>query len=210
MSWRSGDWDKEKSFAKELAAFVDISSSGNHVSVLTFNHEASLKIKFPEYNTEEAFYGAVDRFPSPTGGTNIYKALRTGLDEMFTLENGMRSDSGKMMVLITDGVQRDDSKFEEIATEYQDRDIKLVIVGVGYVDEESLRKLVASSEDLYISSNFDKLLEEVTTNLESVICTGKLSEIIYSVQFSIRFNYTAAMQILIVLYRKLNFFSNSL
>ena len=105
---------------------------------------------------------------------------------MFTLENGMRSDSGKMMVLITDGVQKDDSKFEEIGKEYQDRNIKLVIVGVGYVDEESLRKLVASSEDLYISSNFDEVLEEVTENLGSVICTGKLSEILYSVHISIR------------------------
>ena len=121
MTWRSGDWNKEKRFAKELAAFAGISNSGNHVSALTFNHRASLKIKFPEYNTKNAFYGAVDRFPSPRGGTNIYKALRTGLDEMFTLENGMRSDSGKMMVLITDGVQKDDSKFEEIATEYQNR-----------------------------------------------------------------------------------------
>ena len=145
-----------------------------------------MEIKFSEYKTNEEFSSAVDQLTYHGGATDIYQALRTSLDEMFTSENGMRSHTSKMMVLITDG-ESDDSQFEDIAKEFQDKNIQLVIVGVGNVNEGSLEKLVANKEDLYIATNFDELLEDVTTTFGSVICTGKLSGIMYSVQFRINF-----------------------
>merc|ERR1712018_143714 len=91
---------------------------------------------------------------------------------MFTSENGMRSHTSKMMVLITDG-KSPDSKFEKIGKEYQQNNIQLVIVGVGNVDKKSLKKLVANKEDLYIAKNFDELLKDVTTTFGSVICEAQ-------------------------------------
>ena len=167
-------WEKEKTFAKEISKLVDISESGGHVSVLRFDEYPYFDIKFDDFMTYDDFSTALDQLVNDEYQTNIYGALRSGLDEMFTSGNGMRSHSSKMMILITDG-KSDDSQFDDIRMEYQGKDIKLVIVGVGDVDESSLRKLVVSNKDLYIASNFNELLDKVTKKLGESIKTGKLS-----------------------------------
>ena len=173
-SLHDDDWEKEKTFTKDIAKFVDISESGGHVSVLRFDSDPYFDIKFDDFMTYDDFSTALDQLVNDEYQTNIYGALRSGLDEMFTSGNGMRSHSSKMMILVTDG-DSDDSQFNDIRMEYQEKDIKLVVVGVGYIKQMSLRKLVASENDLYIASNFNELLKTVTKKLGESIKTGKFS-----------------------------------
>ena len=103
--------------------------------------------------------------------TNIYRALRKAIDEMFQSENGMRSNSSKMMILITDG-QTEDSQYSDFRTEFQINNITLVVVGVGNVNITSLRKLVINDKDLFIAENFDDLIERLTSDVAHTICAG--------------------------------------
>ena len=90
---------------------------------------------------------------------------------MFKPENGMREDSSKMMILITDG-QSSDGQFNSLRQEYQNRKIQLLIVGVGNVNRRSLKKLVADEKDLFIAQNFDDLNQHFTKSVGQSICTG--------------------------------------
>ena len=170
------NWKKEKAFTITIAKFASISESSGRVSAITFDSRAYLRIKFSDYKTHKGFARAVDKLYYSNGGTNIYRALRKALDEMFKSRNGMRSHSSKMMILITDG-QSGDSKFSKIKTEFQKKNIKLVVVGVGNVNKKSLRKLVSNDKDLFIAKNFDDLNKRLTKSVAHTICTGMHSRI---------------------------------
>ena len=91
------NWENEKTFTKSLSSLLGISESGGHVSLLRFDSSAFLDITFNDYSTYDEFSNSVDQLGKNHYGTDIYGALRTGLDEMFTSENGIRSHASKMM-----------------------------------------------------------------------------------------------------------------
>ena len=133
-------------FTKATAKHYDISKSGSHGSVMSFNHDAYMNIKFSDYKTHDTFSDAVDKITYLGGRTNIHLVLRKALDEMFQSKNGMRSDSNKILILITDG-HSDDSQYTNLNTEFQKNNIALVVVGVGNINEISLRKLVVDEKN---------------------------------------------------------------
>merc|ERR1712018_711416 len=94
------------------------------------------------------------------GGTNIIAALNRGLDSMFTYGTGMRFKSEKIAVLITDGQDGNSiSSYRTVAAKYRQRDIKLLVVGVGSVDRNKLKELVADQKDFFVATNFNELLK---------------------------------------------------
>ena len=109
------------------------------------------------------------------GGTNIIKALQGGLNDIFQPVNGMQPDSSKLAVLITDGQDSNPiSDYESVAADYNRRNIRLIVIGVGSVSENKLRKLVQNeNEDLFISGRFEDLLKTFVKGVGQTICTGK-------------------------------------
>ena len=173
-SVKVANWKKEQMFTKTIAKFASISESGNRVAAITFNKEPRLEIKFSDHKTYDGFADAVDDLEYRQKGTDIAAALRLSLDEMFQSENGMRSDSTKLMILITDG-ESDDSEFYNLRKEFESKNIPLIVVGVGNVQENELRKLVLHEKDLLIATDFDDLKTRLTNELVYTICPGKLS-----------------------------------
>ena len=98
-----GHWADEKHFVMDLVRTFDLFPNGAHAAVTTFSSTASLVIKFQDNTTNDDFEAALDTLPSPVGGTAIGIALDVALKEMFQEANGMRLDSPKVAVLITDG-----------------------------------------------------------------------------------------------------------
>ena len=105
-------------------------------------------------------------------------ALNTrGLDEMFQTRNGMRENSEKIAVLITDGKDKNSiSRYRQVAKTYRQRKIKLLIVGVGPVDRSKLKELVQDQGDFFVATNFNELLKTfvkgVAENVQGA-CKGK-------------------------------------
>ena len=83
----------------------------------------------------------------------------------------MRTNSYKEVVLITDGRDWGSTDYDSIARQYRSRGIKIIIIGVGSVDQRNLRKLVANSKDFYIANNFQQL-DSFAENVGKTICNG--------------------------------------
>ena len=82
----------------------------------------------------------------------------------------MRTESHKEIVLITDG--RDSGRdYDSLARQYRSRNIKIIVIGVGNVDSQSLMKLVSNSKDFYIVNNFQQL-SSFAENVGQTICNG--------------------------------------
>merc|ERR1712136_253387 len=121
-----------------------------------------LMISFDQYYDYDRFARAVDDLAflrQHRGGTNIIEALNYGLRRMFYTFMGMRKKSEKIAVLITDEKDsgNDISIYKEVGKKYQERKIKLLIVGVGNVDRRMLKELVAEEKDFFVAENFDQL-----------------------------------------------------
>ena len=166
----SRDWGVEQTFVKKLARIINISPSGGRVGVVLFNTYAYTQIKFNTYNTYDQFANGVDRLPYLGGGTSISWGLKMALSGLFQTSAGMRANSYKEVVLITDG--RDSGRdYDSLARQYRSRNIKIIVVGVGNVDQHNLMKLVSNSKDFYIANNFQHL-DSFAENIGQTICNG--------------------------------------
>ena len=180
-SVKPSDWLKMKDFTKIIAEAVKINGSleseGARASVVTFSDSSILRIKFNAHEFYDSFASGVDLLSQRGGGTNIIDALNRGLDEMFVTSNGMRKDNEKTAIIITDGKDSNDiSMYKEVAAKYQDRNIKLLVVGVGAIDREKLKALVGDQMDFFVAENFDQLqktlVKEIAKDVQGV-CQGK-------------------------------------
>ena len=175
VNWNN--WLKEEEFTKVIAKEVEVGLKGGRAAVITFNSNALLKIKFNSHLNYNSFASAVDRLNQRRGGTNIITALNKGLNDMFQTKNGMRPDSDKIAVLITDGRDSNSiSKYRQVAAQYRQRNIKLLVVGVGSVDRNKLKELVQDQKDFFVATNFNELLKTfvkgVAENVQGA-CKGR-------------------------------------
>ena len=142
--------------------------------MLTFSHKASLAIKFNQCKTKECFEDSLDAIAYKGGGTNIPNALNTAFQEMFTNGFNMRSNTKKFVVLLTDGYDipsKDKTEYMEIAEKYEANGIKIIVVGIGNVQEEKL-VLLSGEKDYFHPENFDELNEYFVELVARDICEG--------------------------------------
>ena len=171
------NWLKEEQFTKIIAKEVEVGVQGGRASVITFNSDSLLKIRFSDHLNYKSFERAVDSLHQQSGGTDIIRALNKGLDEMFQTRNGMRQESEKIAVLITDGSDSNNiHSYRQVAESYRQRKVKLLVVGVGSVDRSKLKELVQDQRDFFVATNFNELLKTfvkgVAENVQGA-CKGK-------------------------------------
>ena len=153
-------WEKEKLIAKQIAGLTKFRVDGTQAGVVTFETNAYLTIKLSAHASKAAFESSLDKFNYVGGGTDILKGLSTALTQVFNPSNGMRADSKKVAVLITDGQDGSPaSAYEAMAKRFQQRGIRLKVVGVGNVNEKQLKLLVKEDSDLVHGDAMKQFLE---------------------------------------------------
>ena len=156
-SIQPSDWAMEKNFVKDLAKQLKISPTGGHAAVILFSDNARLHIKFSDHSDTASFNTAVDLLPYTAGGTRMDKGLEVALNQMFNAANGMRPNSSKSVLLMTDGSNNVPMDTTSIKNKFKARNIKLIVVGAGAVDKVELEKLVDSPKDLHLASSMRNL-----------------------------------------------------
>ena len=169
-------WEMEKEFVKRLDRSLRISPTGSHAAVVLFADEAKLAIKFNDYPTVHSFEVALDRITRMGGGTRIDKGLSLAFDEMFQESNGMRPNSIKTLVLLTDGENAPD--YPLMADEFKNlakaRNIRLLVIATGSANIGNLIELVDREEDLIRITDVSELQESAFfKGVEETLCNGE-------------------------------------
>ena len=161
----------------DIVKKFDLFANGAHAAVTTFADTASLVIKFSDHKNNDDFQVALDNLPiiNSYPKTDIGIALNVALNEMFQEDNGMRPNSPKVSVLITDGISSR-TDYAGFRNKFRQAQIKLVVVGIGQVNENDLLELV-ERENLHLVTDFAALdvtdFVSNTTFCEPDPCTCK-------------------------------------
>ena len=174
-------WEDEKTFVKRIAQTINLSLDHGHGAVTVFSNDATLNIKFSDYYTYsdpspavDSFEEAVDTLSFLAGGTRIDRGLEVAYEQMFNETNGMRADATKYLILITDG-QQAGLDYADWGNRFSNANIRVIVIGVGLVNQDDLLNLVAVDSDLRLADNFDELLNDTFIgNVE--LCDGRQSQ----------------------------------
>ena len=155
------EYEKEKEFVQGMVAQLSKSQPQLRAALVLFSLTADLEIKFSEYKGKDDFNKKVGKLPLFGSTTRIDRALNVAHREMFNVQNGMRPNVTKVLVLMTDGKQTEmsDAIRPSIAAEPFHRDgIKVITIGIGpAIDPVELEGLVKRPEYLYFAKDFNEL-----------------------------------------------------
>ena len=151
------NYAKKKDFLKAVATKIGVSSTGPRLGVVTFSYFSELSIKLSDHSNISSFKNAVDNILLMGSKTRIGQALRLAQEELFSFSNGGRAGIPKLLILLTDGRQKQDagaSQRGDIADELRADGINILAVGIGQgVNKTELREIAGNLQSVYISDN---------------------------------------------------------
>ena len=161
---------KQKDFVKEVAKSFGLSPSQSRAAMVLYSNSASVKARFGQFASAAEFSQAVDDLPYERGLTRIDKALDLAATDIFPES---RAGVPKIAMLITDGTQTpaaDAKGLREASEPLRQAGVRVLAVGIGKgVDEDELRFVTESDEDVVVADDFQDLLLKLN-NLTSKAC----------------------------------------
>eukprot|EP00795_Rhopilema_esculentum_P016249 gene16249-7628_t len=171
------NYDKEKTFVKNVIEKQLIGRRQTRVSVMAYSKSATIFVKFDQYFDKESLKSAVDEIPYESSNTRIDRALILAKEQMFTAANGARPYSRKVVVLLTDGQQSVEPGSVDVtvaARALRGDDVEILSVGIGpEIDLIQLNEIVSKSSYVFFAADFDRLIREISSEVASaLVCTG--------------------------------------
>ena len=156
------EYDKEKTFLKEIARAYDIAPTSSRAGVITFSHVAEHNIKLHDHLNNDAFDAAVDTIPFMGSWSRIDLGLRLAQSEMFAPENGGRSGVQKILFVLMDGGQtqtNDSTDPALVADMIRTSGIEVIVIGIGRgPDKAELDRIAGGDDKGYRVDSFDALI----------------------------------------------------
>uniref|UniRef100_A0A6Q2XC71 Collagen alpha-1(XII) chain n=1 Tax=Esox lucius TaxID=8010 RepID=A0A6Q2XC71_ESOLU len=181
-SWSIGrlNFKTIRTFISRIVGVFDIGPERVMIGMVQYSGDPKTEWHLHSYPTRDGLLKAVADLPYKGGNTMTGMALNYILDNNFKPNVGLRKDSRKIGVLITDGKSQDD-----IITNSQrlrDDNIELYAIGVKNADENELRSIASDPDEIHMYNVNDfsflmDIVDELTINLcNSVKGPGKSLE----------------------------------
>ncbi|XP_041721920.1 collagen alpha-1(XII) chain [Coregonus clupeaformis] len=169
-SWSIGrlNFKTIRAFIARIVGVFDIGPERVMIGMVQYSGDPKTEWHLNAHPTRDGLLKAVADLPYKGGNTMTGMALNYILQNNFKPNVGLRKDSRKIGVLITDGKSQD-----EIITNSQvlrDENIELYAIGVKNADENELRSIASDPDEIhmYNVNDFSFLLDivdELTINL---------------------------------------------
>ncbi|XP_061561152.1 collagen alpha-1(XII) chain isoform X5 [Phycodurus eques] len=171
-SWSIG----EESFTKVvhfvssmIGTFDVIGPTGMQVSFVQYSDDAKTEFKLNSYQDKGVAMAAPHHIRYRGGNTKTGVALKHTYERAFTVENGMRRNVPKVVVVITDGRSQDEVR--KNAARLQHAGYTVFAVGVADVDFVELQEISSkpSERHVFVVDDFDAF-DTIKENLITFIC----------------------------------------
>ena len=147
------------------------------VGVILFASNAHIEFNLQAHTNLSALLTAI----YSGGSTNTAEALTLLRSTAQNGELGLRNDSSKVAIVITDGRSNNQSATSLAAVELHNSDIfDVYAVGIGGANQDELRGIVSSPEFVFFSTSFSSAsLQQLKDRILPQFCIGKYPMINY-------------------------------
>uniref|UniRef100_A0A672SBT5 Collagen alpha-1(XII) chain n=1 Tax=Sinocyclocheilus grahami TaxID=75366 RepID=A0A672SBT5_SINGR len=169
-SWSIGrlNFKTIRTFIGRMVGVFDIGPDKVQIGLAQYSGDPKTEWHLNAHATRESLQEAVTNLPYKGGNTMTGMALNYILQNNFKPNMGMRPDSRKIGVLITDGKSQDEIVVN--SQRLRDSDIELYAIGVKNADENELRSIASDPDEIHMYNVNDfsfmlDIVDDLTVNL---------------------------------------------
>ncbi|XP_040916067.1 collagen alpha-1(XII) chain isoform X2 [Toxotes jaculatrix] len=172
-SWSIGrlNFKTIRAFIARMVGVFDIGPERVQIGLAQYSGDPKTEWHLDAHRTRESLLEAVANLPYKGGNTLTGLALNYILQNNFKENVGMRPNSRKIGVLITDGKSQDDVIVN--SQNLRDQGIELYAIGVKNADENELRSIATDPDDIHMYNVADfSFLLDIVDNLTDNLCNS--------------------------------------
>ncbi|XP_030576757.1 collagen alpha-1(XII) chain isoform X2 [Archocentrus centrarchus] len=169
-SWSIGrlNFKTIRSFIARMVSVFDISPDKVQIGLAQYSGDPKTEWHLNAHPTKASLLDAIANLPYKGGNTMTGMALNYIFQNNFRANVGMRPNSRKIGVLITDGKSQDEVIVN--SQNLRDNGIELYAIGVKNADENELRSIASDPDDIHMYNVNDfkfllDIVDELTVNL---------------------------------------------
>ncbi|XP_076743918.1 collagen alpha-1(XII) chain-like [Maylandia zebra] len=149
------DFDKIQTFLVAIVSGLNIGPDAVQIGLTLFSTEARTEWHLNTHQTKQTLLRAIEELKKTGGSTKTGKALEHILHNQFKPRLGMRPDSRRIAVLITDGESQD--KVLLPSKNLKHNDIEVYAIGVQGARESELKVIASDNDHVYFLKDFKSL-----------------------------------------------------
>ena len=174
-----------REFTANLTAELICNSPRSAVGVILFNNTAHIEFNLQAHTNLSALLTAINQLPYNGGDTDTAEALTLLRSTAQNGELGLRNDSSKVAIVITDGRSNSQSTTSLAAVELHNSDIfDVYAVGIGGANQNELMRIASSPEFIFFSTSFSSAsLQQIKDRILPQFCIGKYPMINYKYSY---------------------------
>ncbi|XP_058604797.1 collagen alpha-1(XII) chain isoform X4 [Onychostoma macrolepis] len=172
-SWSIGrlNFKTIRSFISRMVGVFDIGPDRVQIGLAQYSGDPKTEWHLNSHRTRKELLDAVANLPYKGGNTLTGLALNYLLQNNFKANVGMRPNSRKIGVLVTDGKSQDDITVN--SQNLRDQGIELYAIGVKNADENELRSIASDPDDIHMYNVADfSFLLDIVDDLTNNLCNS--------------------------------------
>ncbi|XP_047243771.1 collagen alpha-1(XII) chain isoform X2 [Girardinichthys multiradiatus] len=172
-SWSIGriNFKTIRNFIARMVGVFNIGPNNVQIALAQYSGDPRTEWHLNTHSTRDSLLKAINDLPYKGGNTMTGMALRYILQNNFQPAVGLRSDSRKIGVLITDGKSQDEIIMK--SQSLRDSGIELYAIGVKNADENELRSIASEPDEIHMYNVADfKFLLDIVDDLSGNLCNS--------------------------------------
>ncbi|XP_060790300.1 collagen alpha-1(XII) chain isoform X3 [Neoarius graeffei] len=172
-SWSIGrlNFKTIRAFIARMVGVFDIGPDRVQIGLAQYSGDPKTEWHLNAHGTRDSLLEAVANLPYKGGNTMTGLALNYILQNNFKANVGMRPNSRKIGVLITDGKSQDDIIAN--SQNLRDHGIELYAIGVKNADENELRSIASDPDEIHMYNVMDfSFLLDIVDDLTNNLCSS--------------------------------------
>ena len=171
----SSNFQLIREFTANITTELIRSSPRTKFGVILFSSIAYIEFNLQAYDNLNSLLSAINQLPYNGGGTDTAEALTLLLSTAQNGTLGLRSDSSKVAIVITDGHSNSQSATISAAAALHASNIfDVYAVGVGGADLTELESIASSPDFVFFASSFNSTsLQQLRKKLLPQLCNCK-------------------------------------
>ncbi|XP_053193439.1 collagen alpha-1(XII) chain [Scomber japonicus] len=172
-SWSIGriNFKTIRNFIARMVSVFDIAPDKVQIGLAQYSGDPKTEWHLNAHPTKESLLNAIANLPYKGGNTMTGMALNFIHDNNFQINVGMRPESRRIGVLITDGKSQDEIVFN--SQKLRDSGIELYAIGVKNADENELKSIASDPDEIHMYNVNDfQFLVDIVDELSNNLCNS--------------------------------------